>query len=68
MLKIQDSLKGKFGEMRSQEEDEEGTQRIAESGLGPNVQWIITEENIMEQRLPRAWGSLSVRLSKRLDD
>ena len=44
--------------MRSQEEeeDEEGTQRIAESGLGPNVQENITEENIMEQRLPRGLG------------
>jgi len=56
-LEVQDTLKGEFQEMRCKEEDKEGAQRIAQSGLGPNVERIIAEENVVEQSFLRGLGA-----------
>ena len=54
MLEVQDTLEGEFREMGCQEEDKEGAQRISQSGLGPNVERIIAEEeDSVQQRFPR---------------
>ena len=52
-MEVQDTLEGEFREMGCQEEDKEGAQRISQSGLGPNVERIIAEEDSMQQRFPR---------------
>ena len=57
MLEVQDTLEGEFREMRCKEEDKEGAQRIAQSGLGPNVERIIAEENVVEQSFLRGLGA-----------
>ena len=54
-MEVQDTLEGEFREMRCKEEDKEGAQRIAQSGLGPNLE-IIAEENVVEQSLLRGLG------------